>query len=236
MDYTDIPSTIMPRNIAIGDVHGCALEFEALLKSLKLKSGDRIIQVGDLINRGPDSHDVIELAREYKVEVILGNHELRLIRARREMNPEILRSYDYHTLKQLTDADWDYLEALPNYQHAPEIDTVFVHAGFLPDQTWHEQSIDVTAHIQVIDANGRAAKRSEAPGACAWANHWHGSPFVIYGHTPRPKVYKRPGSIGIDTGCVYGGHLTAYILEDESFVQIRARKTYAHSKRMPAPV
>jgi diadenosine tetraphosphatase ApaH/serine/threonine PP2A family protein phosphatase len=226
----------MPRNIAIGDVHGCALEFEALLQALDLKKGDRVIQVGDLINRGPDSHVAIELAREYKVEVILGNHELRLIRSRREMRPEILRTYDYATLKQLTEADWAYLETLPSYQHAPEIDTVFVHAGFLPDQIWHKQSIEITTHIQVIDANGRAAKRSDAPGAPAWANHWHGSPFVIYGHTARPKVYRRPGSIGIDTGCVYGGHLTAYILEDESFVQVRARKTYAHSKHMSGSV
>lgn len=225
----------MPRNIAIGDVHGCASEFEALLKSLDLKTTDRIIQVGDLINRGPDSHDVIELAQKYKVEVILGNHELRLIRARREKSSKLLKSYDYATLEQLTPADWHYLEALPNYHHAPEIDTVFVHAGFLPDQTWHEQSIDITAHIQVIDAKGLAAKRADAPRASAWANHWHGSPFVIYGHTPRPKVYKRPGSIGIDTGCVYGGHLTAYILEDKSFVQVRARKAYAHSKHMPDP-
>ncbi|MFQ3226248.1 MAG: putative phosphodiesterase [Lentimonas sp.] len=226
----------MPRTIAIGDVHGCAFEFEALLKALKLQENDRVIQLGDLVNRGPDSHDVIELAREYKIEAILGNHELRLIRARREVCPEILKSYDYPTLNQLTPADWDFLEALPNYHHLSEINTVFIHAGFLPNQVWHEQSIDVTAHIQVIDANGRAAKRSEAPNASAWADHWHGSPFVIYGHTPRPKVFKRPGSIGIDTGCAYGGHLTAYIIEDESFVQVSARKAYAHSKRMPDPV
>ena len=159
----------MPRTIAIGDVHGCASEFEALLKALELKAADHVIQVGDLINRGPDSHDVIELAREYKVEVILGNHELRLLRARRELCPELLKSYDYATLKQLTKADWDYLEARPNYHHISEIDTVFVHAGFLPDQIWHEQSIEVTAHIQVIDHNGRAAKRSHAPAASAWA-------------------------------------------------------------------
>jgi predicted phosphodiesterase len=226
----------MPRNIAIGDVHGCASEFEELLIALELKPADRVIQVGDLINRGPDSHDVIELAREYQVEAILGNHELRLLRARREMRPDILNSYDHYTLKQLTQADWDFLEAMPNYQHAPETDTVYVHAGFLPGTVWHEQSIDITAHIQVIDANGRAAKRSDAPDASPWADHWHGSPFVIYGHTPRPKVLQRPGSIGIDTGCVYGGHLTAYILEQQSFVQVRARKAYAHSKRLPDPV
>ena len=226
----------MPRTIAIGDVHGCAFEFEALLKTLAPQKHDRIIQLGDLVNRGPDSHDVIQLAQEYKVEAILGNHELRLIRARREMCPERLKNYDFPTLTQLTTSDWAFLEALPNCHHLSDIDTVFVHAGFLPDQVWHEQSIDITAHIQVIDENGRAAKRSDAPNASSWADQWHGSPFVIYGHTPRPKVFKRLGSIGIDTGCAYGGHLTAYILEDKSIVQVRARKAYAHSKRMPDPV
>ena len=60
----------MPRTIAIGDVHGCADEFEELLAKLELKPDDRVIQVGDLVNRGPDSHRVIELAHEYQVESI----------------------------------------------------------------------------------------------------------------------------------------------------------------------
>ena len=80
----------MPRTIAIGDVHGCADEFEELLKRLKLKSDDKVIQVGDLVNRGPDSHRVVELAREYQVESIIGNHELRLITARGETSPAYL--------------------------------------------------------------------------------------------------------------------------------------------------
>jgi len=226
----------MPRTIAIGDVHGCAAEFEELLIALKLQPSDRVIQVGDLINRGPDSHDVIQLAEEYKVQAILGNHEIRLLRARREKCPELLKNYDYDTLRQLTEPDWEVLESLPNYYHIAEANTVYVHAGFLPEKNWHQQSADVTAHIQVIDNNGKAAKRSDAPTASPWADHWHGSPFVIYGHTPRPKVMLRHGSIGIDTGCVYGGHLTAYIVEEESFVQVRARKAYAHSKRLPNPV
>lgn len=226
----------MPRTIAIGDVHGCAIEFEELLEALELQPEDRVIQVGDLVNRGPDSHYVLELAREYKVEAILGNHELRLLAARREKRPELLKYYDPPTVRQLTAADWADLEQLPAYKYDAAIDTVFVHAGFLPDQPWHQQGLDITAHIQVIDANGRAAKRADAPDAPPWADSWHGSPFLVYGHTPRPNVLCRPGSIGIDTGCVYGGHLTAYIIEDQSFVQVRARKTYAHSKRLPDPV
>jgi predicted phosphodiesterase len=77
----------MPRTIAIGDVHGCADELEELLEALNLKPGDRVIQLGDLVNRGPDSRRVIQLARTYKIEAILGNHELRLLTALRECRP-----------------------------------------------------------------------------------------------------------------------------------------------------
>lgn len=226
----------MPRTIAIGDVHGCADEFEELLEALELEPEDRIIQVGDLVNRGPDSHRVIELAREYKVESILGNHELRLLTARRKKRPNLLKDYDTDTIAQLTKKDWAFLEKLPTYIHLKSIDTVCVHGGFLPNRPWKSQPAEIITSIQVIDHKGRPAKRSEAPKAPTWADSWNGSPFVIYGHTPRPNVLQHPGSIGIDTGCVYGGHLTAYIIEDNSFVEVRALKTYAHSKRLPDPV
>ena len=88
----------MPRTIVIGDVHGCADEFEELLQALELKSDDRILQVGDLINRGPDSSRVLELARDYRIEAILGNHEWRLLTAHRENSPKILKDYDLVTL------------------------------------------------------------------------------------------------------------------------------------------
>ncbi|MEM8866910.1 MAG: metallophosphoesterase [Verrucomicrobiota bacterium] len=226
----------MSRTIAIGDVHGCADEFAELLETLKPKPKDRIIQVGDLINRGPDSHRVLQLARDYKVEAILGNHELRILTAHREKSPEILKDYDHDTISQLKKKDWEYLEKLPKFKYDGKQETVFVHGGFLPYHPWASQPVEITTQIQVIDKQGRAAKRSDAPNAPCWADSWKGPPFVIYGHTPRPKVYQCNASIGIDTGCVYGGYLTAYILEDESFVQVRARKTYAHSKRLPDPV
>ena len=226
----------MGRLIAIGDVHGCADEFEQLLLTLDPKNGDRIIQVGDLINRGPDSHRVLELARWYNVEGVLGNHEHRLITAHREGRPEILKDYDHSTLEQLTEADWEYLYQLPRFRFEGARDTVFVHGGFLPDRPWHSQPVELITQIQVIDANGRPAKRSDAPDAAPWADRWPGSPYVVYGHTPRPKVFSRPGSMGLDTGCVYGGYLTAWVLDEEAFVQVRAHRAYAHSKRLPDPV
>jgi len=226
----------MPRTIAIGDVHGCADEFEELLNALELLPEDRVIQVGDLVNRGPDSHRVLALAREYQVEAILGNHELRLLRAYREGRKDLLKDYDAATIEQLTEEDWDFLGSLPKFKYGATSDTVIVHGGFLPDQPWQTQDIDIITTLQVIDKNGNPAKRSDAPDAPPWADSWEGKPFVIYGHTPRPNTLQRPGSIGIDTGCVYGGHLTAYITDDQSLVQVRARKIYAHSKRLPDPV
>ena len=223
-------ATIMPRTIAIGDVHGCADEFEELLAKLELKHDDRVIQVGDLVNRGPDSHRVIELAREYQVESIIGNHELRLLTARGENKPSLLNQYDRVTLKELTKDDWNYLEAMPKFFYDAQIDTVIVHGGFLPDKPWQTQGSELITNIQVIDNQGKAAKRSDAPDAAPWTDFWGGSPFVVYGHTPRPRVFIREGSIGIDTGCVYGGYLTAYIIEDKSLVQVRALSAYAHSK------
>ena len=222
----------MPRTIAIGDVHGCADEFEELLRRLELKPDDRVIQVGDLVNRGPDSHRVVELAREYQVEAIIGNHELRLLSARKKNKPSLLKQDDQATVEQLTADDWKYLEAMPKFLYDAQIDTVIVHGGFLPNKPWQTQGSDLITNIQVIDKKGKAAKRSDAPDAAPWADSWGGSPFVVYGHTPRPRVLERKGSIGIDTGCVYGGHLTAYIIEDKSLVQVHAHKAYAHSKRL----
>lgn len=226
----------MPRTIAIGDVHGCADEFEELLNALDLDPDDRVVQLGDLVNRGPDSHGVLQLVREYKVESILGNHELRLLRAYREGRKALLKDYDYATFKVLTTEDWNYLSSLPKFKYGTTSNVVLVHAGFLPNLPWQSQDVDLVTSIQVIDKDGKPAKRADAPNARPWADSWCGPPFVIYGHTPRPNVLERPGSIGIDTGCVYGGHLTAYVIDDNSLVQVRARKSYAHSKRLPDPV
>jgi len=226
----------MSRTIAIGDVHGCAVEFEELLEALELQPEDRVIQLGDLINRGPDSHGAIELARMYQVEPILGNHELRLLTARREGRGELLKDYDHPTVKQLTGKDWDFLEKLPKFKYDGIRELICVHGGFLPNRLWSTQPVELTTSIQVIDKNGQPAKRSDAPDAPAWADSWTGPQFVIYGHTPRPNVREHPYALGIDTGCVYGGHLTAVDVDSRSLVQVRARKTYAHSKRLPDPV
>lgn len=214
------------RLIAIGDIHGCHAELAEMFDRLQPQRDDRIVLLGDLINRGPDSCRVLDLARAHRCISLMGNHELRLLKYRRTGDRKYAKEHDLDTFAKLRTQDWTYIENLPLTFEEPELNTVFVHGGFLPDQPWQKQPAEVVTRIQVVTADGRPAKRSAAPGAPVWADLWNGPPFVIYGHTPREEVYKLKWSAGIDTGCVLGGHLTACVLPERRFVQVKARKAY----------
>jgi serine/threonine protein phosphatase 1 len=214
------------RLIAVGDIHGCHNEFSDLLEQLDLKGGDRLVLLGDLVNRGPDSRKVIELARSVGAISLLGNHELRLLKFRRSADRKVLKERDIETFDALTPDDWSYLESMLLTYEEPELNMVLVHGGFLPNIPWNKQPAEVITRIQVVDKDGNARKRADSPESPWWADLWGGPPFVVYGHTPRPEVYKLKWSIGIDTGCVLGGSLTAYILPERRLVQVKARQRY----------
>ena len=214
------------RLISIGDIHGCHQEFLELLERLSLTKDDRLIILGDLVNRGPDSCRVIDLARQHDAISLLGNHELRLLNYRRIHETNIVRETDADTFSKLRPEDWTYLEAMPLTHYVEELNTVFVHGGFLPNEPWQRQPASIVTRIQAIDKTGQPCKRAEAPDAPVWADLWNGPPFVVYGHTPRPEIYKLKWSVGIDTACVMGGYLTAYILPEKRFVQVKAHRRY----------
>jgi serine/threonine protein phosphatase 1 len=214
------------RLIAIGDIHGCHLEFAELLAQLSLTRDDRLVLLGDLVNRGPDSCKVLDLARAYRAVALLGNHELRLLKFRRTGDKKYLKEQDLDTFSKLQPEDWAFLEKMPLTFEEPELNVVFVHGGFLPGEPWQKQPAEVVTRIQVIDRDGQPVKRTEAPNAPAWADLWSGPPFVVYGHTPRPDIYKLKWSVGIDTACVLGGNLTAYVLPEKRFIQVKARQRY----------
>ena len=83
------------RIIAIGDIHGCHLEFADLLAQINLTKDDQLILLGDLVNRGPDSTKVIDLARQNNAISLLGNHELRPLNYRRDGDKKIPVSYTH---------------------------------------------------------------------------------------------------------------------------------------------
>jgi predicted phosphodiesterase len=214
------------RLIAVGDIHGCNIEFEELLKQLELTGDDRLVLLGDLVNRGPNSPAVIDLARSVRSVPLLGNHELRLLKYRKTGDRKYMKEHDLETSEALRPEDWAYLESMQLTYEEPDLNTVFVHGGFLPNEPWQKQPAEVVTRIQVVDKDGRPQKRADDPDAPAWADLWGGPPFVVYGHTPRPEIYKLKWSIGIDTGCVLGGYLTAYILPERRVLQVKARQRY----------
>lgn len=214
------------RTIVIGDVHGCPRELDLLLALVQPGPRDRIVFLGDLVNRGPDSHAVIQIARERGALSLIGNHEVRLLHYHETGETRILRSHDLKTIKQLTDDDWEYLTRMRDRIHIRKLDTVLVHGGFHPFQAWQTQPRSLITVIQSLGPNGQPQRRSDDPNAPSWADSWTGPPFVIYGHTPRGEVYRTPSSLGIDTACVMGGKLTACILPDRKIVQVPAAKAY----------
>ena len=217
------------RLIAVGDIHGCHKEFADLLDKLDLRKDDRLVLLGDLINRGPDSGKVVELAREHATASLLGNHELRHLNYRRTDDPSHLKKDDYATIEQLRGKDWEYIETMKLTYVDDELGVVFVHAGFLPDRPWQKQPARVVTRIQVVCSDGEPHKRSDMPDAPHWSTLWEGPPFVVYGHTPREEVFRTKWTLGIDTGCCLGGSLTAYILPEKKIVQVKARETYYKS-------
>lgn len=214
------------RVIAVGDIHGCADEFEALLAKLALTRHDRLILLGDLVNRGPESSRVIALARQHAHRSLLGNHELRLLNYRRTGDPSHLKKSDYDTLRQLSAKDWAYLAEMPLTFPVAEANTVLVHGGFMPGRPWRGQPARIVTRIQVVGPDGEPHKRSEFPDAPHWSELWRGPPFVVYGHTPRLEPARTKWTLGIDTSCVLGGTLTACILPERELVQVAAREKY----------
>ena len=139
------------RLIAVGDIHGCHNEFADLLHQLDLKGGDRTVLLGDLVNRGPNSPKVIDLARQAGALSLLGNHELRLLKFRKTGDRKYMKEHDLETFDALRPQDWAYLESMQLTYEDAELNTVFVHGGFLPGEPWHKQPAEVVTRIQVID-------------------------------------------------------------------------------------
>jgi diadenosine tetraphosphatase ApaH/serine/threonine PP2A family protein phosphatase len=214
------------RLIAVGDIHGCHIEFSELLDQLELVPGDRLVLLGDLVNRGPDSKRVLEIARSVGATSLLGNHELRLLKYRKSGDKKYMKEHDIETFEKMGPEDWSYLESMLLTYEEPELNMVFVHGGFLPTIPWNRQPAEVITRIQVVDSDGNPRKRADSPESPPWADLWGGPPFVVYGHTPRPEIYKLKWSIGIDTGCVMGGSLTAYILPERRILQVKAKQRY----------
>ena len=220
------------RTIVIGDVHGCIAELETLVLACQLRPNDRVVLVGDLVAKGPDSRAVIEYARDTGMLAVRGNHDEALIRWKLAADkgkelPRLSRSAQ-EALDQLKPAHLAWLATLPYYLELDD-ETVVVHGGFEPGVKLDKQDPNVMINLRSIAPGGKLSPR--AAGGVPWASKWKGPRFVFFGHDAIRGLQREKYAVGLDTGCVYGRSLTAAILPDRKLVSVPARRAYAEVRR-----
>jgi hypothetical protein len=226
----------MERTIVVGDVHGCLAELQDLLRATGHRGGDRLVLVGDLVAKGPDSAGVLALLREEKALAVLGNHDAHALAARNAVaaGDEVKRERR-DVVDTLTAADWAYLEALPLFLRlGPERrggpQTAVVHAGAVPGLPLERQDRETFLTLRSVRADGTPSKRIEGT---PWAALWTGPERLVFGHDAVRGLQQHPFATGLDTGCVYGGKLTALVLPERRLVSVDARRAYVTPEGKP---
>jgi bis(5'-nucleosyl)-tetraphosphatase (symmetrical) len=232
------------RRIFIGDIQGCLEELERLLALLNFDpAGDSLEPVGDLVNRGPDSLGVLRLLKSMNAGGVLGNHDLHLLATSRGARKQ--RRGD--TLSAILEApDREdllvWLRAKPFVKTWPGL--ILVHAGLHPawtdplaafehlePETSHP-NIEFATRVRWCTPEGVRPDPDDDPPKAPGYRPWHEQgpgrdETIVFGHWARPGLVKRNGLRGLDTGCVWGGRLTAWIAEEDSFVSVPATRAYS---------
>ena len=211
------------RTLIVGDVHGCFKELQALLEKVNYsKSEDRLIFVGDLINKGPFSMEVLEWVKAEGSEVVLGNHELGFLNyledsERKRPKFELLISQ-----MKGKEKEWgEWMKALPLY--IEEDDFIVVHGGIVPGKKLEESPAELLTKIRTWNFGKEGLGKSDHPG---WYEFYHGEKLVIYGHWADEGLNVKDKTIGIDTGCAWGGKLSLIHLETREIHQVDSDDAY----------
>jgi diadenosine tetraphosphatase ApaH/serine/threonine PP2A family protein phosphatase len=244
----------MMRTIVIGDIHGCLTELQQLVAKLNYQQGvDRLIFAGDLVDRGIDSAGVVQYAMRIGAEAVCGNHDNKLLRRAKHMakqrnnpayvNPMKPSEDQENTLSHLGDAELAWLSSLPYHIKLDQFNAVVVHAGVVPGVPLVRQREEALMMIRYIDNDSGKMKPMLMPGyrkpenSAYWADKFDGGFDVIFGHNvvglENIKVWENNSGgrcYGIDTGCVFGGRLSALVMCDREtpyeVVQVNALKVY----------
>lgn len=232
----------------MGDVHGCLPELLDLLERLGYRvnngrvlppPGRRLALVGDLVDRGPDVPGVLRLAMEAvrsgAAVCVLGNHDDKL---RRLLNGEAvsLSAGRAASLAQLESEPRAFvaetrafLAGLPPRLALDGGRLLLAHAGDRPDLPEAERS-----EFNVYGADTGRLDPHGYPERLDWASGYNGPALVVYGHTPALAPGWDENAVNLDTGCVYGGRLSALRYPEREIVSVPARAAYAPSRRFAA--
>ena len=199
--HLDIDLDEYDRAYVVGDVHGCPEPLDRLLSRLEVTDDDLVAFVGDLVRKGPDSASVVERVRNAdNMFSVRGDNEEKLLRGEK-------------SLASLSGDDLAWIESLPVAITVGE--NLIVHGGVDPRKPLAEHTIDDLQNT-----------RSLAPGGSYdppyWYEEYAGPPRVFFGHTVLDEPVRSEWAVGLDTGCVYGGALTAYDLRAETVTAVPA--------------
>lgn len=242
----------------IGDIHGCFDELSHLLKKLgyKIIQADiggsfqvmhpeerKVVFLGDLVDRGPKITAVLKLAMSMKQSGIAyclaGNHDDKLCRKLQGRNVQVKHGLE-ESLRQLgkeppgfVNEVRDFLYQLPHHFLFDAGRLVVAHAGMKE----HYQGLD-SEKIRQFAMFGETTGETDIfglPVRYNWAGDYRGKAIVVYGHTPVAEAVWQNGTIDIDTGCVFGGKLTALRYPELELVSVPARYTYYETARQFLP-
>lgn len=203
------------KRYVIGDIHGCYDELKELYDKI-VQHADldafKIIFVGDYVDRGPKSKEVVDFVMNIEKSghiALMGNHEDMLLAGEYTYAAETIVSFGGFRGHYIPEWAMNWMRSLPKYY---EDDTIIVaHAGGTP-------------HVKMVDQSDAMLLWYRYPaGSGAWLDK-----HLYHGHTPSLSVNPEggPGRTNVDTGCVYGGYLTAAIVgadgKPEGFIQVPA--------------
>jgi predicted MPP superfamily phosphohydrolase len=204
--------------ILIGDIHSCSREFDALLALLAPSPNDQLILLGDLLNKGPDPEGVLEIFESLGCICLRGNHDLNHLEA--SQGKAKLTQESERTRKLMSKAAYKrYLSAvdqMPNLLELPDL--IATHGAVMAGLPLDQQPSKVLTGQTTL--------------APSWKDHLDLNLPLVVGHKRYSAIQSEPCIIekkfyGIDTGCVYGGSLTALIMPEGHIVQTKAVRDYS---------
>ncbi|HEX3872879.1 MAG TPA: polynucleotide kinase-phosphatase, partial [Solirubrobacteraceae bacterium] len=240
----------------IGDVHGCHAELVDLLRALGYEvdadgdvngggptvtppAGRRAVFVGDYGDRGPDTPGVLRLVMSMAdagtAVCVPGNHDVKLVRRLKGRDVQVTHGLA-ETLDQLgresdefRDRARDFLDRLVSHVVLDDGRLVVAHAGL--KEAYQGRS---SARVRDFALFGETTGETDElglPVRVEWAADYRGAAAVVYGHTPVAVPEWRNNTINIDTGCVFGGRLTALRWPERELVSVPAGRTYYEPSR-----
>lgn len=189
----------------VGDVHGCRPTLERLLNRLDPTADELVVFVGDLVRKGPDSAGVVDIVRQTPNFVtVRGNNEQKLIDGRK-------------SVPSLTDDDLAWIASLP--VAISWDDSLAVHGGVDHRKPIAEHELTELLNMRSLVPDGSYDRPY-------WFETRRDAPRIFFGHTVLSEPFETPAAVGLDTGCVYGGQLTAYQCSTEEFITVDPETTH----------